>query len=84
MAYGLDTDSFLRCPLRMTSRRGIPQEIISDRGTSFVGAARELKELESQLHQKKIQERTADKGIKWTFNPLLALHFAGIPERKTM
>ena len=39
MAYGLDTDSFLRCLMRMTCRRGNPQEIISDPGTNFVGAA---------------------------------------------
>ena len=38
MAYGLDTDSFLKCFVRMTSRRGYLQEIVSDRGTNFVGA----------------------------------------------
>ena len=42
LVYGLDTDSFLRCLIRMTSRRGYPQEIFSDRGTNFIGAAREL------------------------------------------
>ena len=31
MAYGLDTGSFLKCFVRMTSRRGYPQEIICDR-----------------------------------------------------
>ena len=45
MAYGLDTDSFLRCLTRMTSRRGWPIEIVSDRRTNFIGAAREPKEL---------------------------------------
>lgn len=47
----------------MRRRRGIPQEIISDRGTNFAGAARELQELESQLDQKKIPERTVDKKL---------------------
>ena len=33
MSFGLDTDSFLKCFVRMASRRGYPQEIVSDRGT---------------------------------------------------
>ena len=44
--------------------RGIPPGIIGDRGTNFFGAARELKELESQLLQEKIKEWTVDKEIK--------------------
>ena len=80
MAYGLDTDSFLRCITRMASRRGYPQEIVSDRGTNFIGAARELQELVNHLDKKEIQERTVDQGIKWKFNPLLAPHFGGAHE----
>jgi hypothetical protein len=80
MAFGLDTDSFLRCLTRMASRRGYPKEIVSDRGTNFVGADRELRELVSQLEKTKIQEQTVDKGIKWHFNPPLAPHFGGAHE----
>ena len=32
---------------RFTSRRGVPREVISDRGTNFVGAVGELKKLAS-------------------------------------
>ena len=71
MAYGLDTDSFLRCFVRMTSRRGYPVTIVSDRGTNFVGADREHQELQSAPAQSKIQNQTADKGVKWIFNPPL-------------
>ena len=42
MAYGLDTDSFLNAFNRMGNRRGLPEEMISDNGTNFVGAEREL------------------------------------------
>ena len=80
MAYGLDTDSFLRCFVRMTSRRGYPVTIVSDRGTNFVGADRELQELQSAPAQSKIQNQTADKGVKWIFNPPLAPHFGGVHE----
>ena len=38
MAYGLDTDSFLNAFNRMANRRGLPEEMISDNGTNFVGA----------------------------------------------
>ncbi|XP_028415619.1 uncharacterized protein LOC114538978 [Dendronephthya gigantea] len=80
MAYGLDTDSFLRCFTRMASRRGYMSQIVSDRGTNFIGAARELKELVDQLNTCKIQETTIDNGVKWTFNPPLAPHFGGAHE----
>ena len=64
MAYGLDTDSFLRCFVLMTGRRRYPLTIVSDRGTNFVGADRELQELQSAPTQSKIQNQTADKGVK--------------------
>ena len=80
MAYGLDTDSFLKYFVRMTSRRGYPQETVSDRGTNFVGADRELRELVSGMDTNKIQDQTASKGVKWCFNPPLAPHVAGVHE----
>ena len=43
MAYGLDTDSFLNAFFRMSRQRGLPQEVMSDNGTNFVGACQELK-----------------------------------------
>ena len=69
VASGLDTDSFLNAFRRFTSRRGMPKEMISDNGTNFVGAVNELKDLMGQLDKDKIQGTTAQKGVKWTFNP---------------
>ena len=69
MAYGLDTDSFLNAFYRMVNRRGLPEEMISDNGSNFVGAERELRELVSQLDQDKIVKSVANKGVKWNFNP---------------
>ena len=80
IAYGLDTDSFLNSFYRMASRRGLPDEVISDNGGNFVGANRELKELVQQLDIRKIQVSTANQAIKWHFNPPYAPHFGGVHE----
>ena len=57
MAWGLDTDTFLNAFIRFTSRRGVPKEVISDRGTNFVGAVGELNKLVSQLDRQKLRAR---------------------------
>lgn len=51
IAYGLDVDSFLNAFYRMVSRRGLPKIMISDNGTNFVAANRELKDLLKQLEK---------------------------------
>ena len=42
VAYGLDTDSFMRAFCRMCNRRGVPEGLLSGNGTNFVGASQEL------------------------------------------
>ena len=64
----------------MTARRGLPQEVLSDNGTNFVGVVNELRELTQALDETKIQDSTANKGIKWHFNPPGAPHFSGVHE----
>ena len=80
MAYGLDTDSFMNAFYRMTSRRGVPELVISDKGTNFVGAARELREWQEQLNTERIISATAHHGVRWKFNPPAAPHFGGAHE----
>ena len=80
LAYGLDTNSFMNAFYRMASRRGLPDEIYSDNGTNFKGADNELKALLTQLDEAKIKQSTANKGIKWNFNPSMAPHFGGVHE----
>ena len=75
MAFLLDTDSFLNAFYRIVNRRGLPREMLSDNGTNFVAAERELRELVEALDQSKIAQSTANKGIMWHFNPPLAPHF---------
>ncbi len=52
----LTMDAFLSCLRRFIARRGKPSLIMSDHGTNFVGATRELKELYKFLQQQKLQE----------------------------
>ncbi|PFX16135.1 hypothetical protein AWC38_SpisGene19602 [Stylophora pistillata] len=80
MAFGLDTDSCLNAFARMAYRRGLPQEVVSDRDTNFVSANRELKELVEKLDKVKICQRTANRGVTWIFNPPQAPHFGGAHE----
>ena len=63
MAWGLYTDTFLNAFARFTSRHGVPEEVISDRGTNFVGTVGELKKLASQLDQGHLQSKTAEFGL---------------------
>ena len=75
MAFGLDTDSFLNACYRMVNRRELPREMLSDSGTNFVAAERELRELVGALDQSKIAQSKANNGVMWHFNPPLAPHF---------
>ena len=80
MAWGLDTDTFLNAFSRVISRRGVPKEVISDRGSNFVGAVGKLKKLVSQLDRQQLQSKTVELGITWRFNPPAAPHFRGAHE----
>uniref|UniRef100_A0A182HYX5 Uncharacterized protein n=1 Tax=Anopheles arabiensis TaxID=7173 RepID=A0A182HYX5_ANOAR len=63
------------------ARRGTPNEIVSDRGTNFVGANRELQEGLKDINMSKIVEELNLTSVKWTFNPPGAPHFGGAWER---
>jgi hypothetical protein len=60
----------------MMARRGKPEVVISDNGTNFVGANRELGELIKGLDQRKIVVDATNRGITWKFNPKPALIMA--------
>jgi hypothetical protein len=54
MAYALDTDSFINAFTRMTARRGTPSFVLSDNGTNFVGAEKEICQKVQGLDKQKI------------------------------
>ncbi|KAL9968821.1 hypothetical protein ACROYT_G020955 [Oculina patagonica] len=80
VAFSLDTASFLNAFSRMVRRRGKPEIMISDNGTNFTSAEKELRELVSNLDQTKIKEQTSNDGIRWRFNPPGGSHHGGVFE----
>ena len=54
--------------------------MLSDNGTNFVAAERELREFVQALDQSKIAQSSANKELMWHFNPPLAPHFGGVHE----
>ncbi|XP_062713506.1 uncharacterized protein LOC134290388 [Aedes albopictus] len=81
VAHSLTTDSCILAIRNFIARRGAPLEIISDRGTNFVGASRELREALSQINQDKRMEHFVTTDTKWSFNPPASPHFGGAWER---
>ena len=79
MAEDLSTAGFVNALVRFTSRRGVPEAIISDNGTNFVGAVGELKELTAAIDFNKAQVK-APGLIIWHFNPPAAPNFGGVHE----
>ncbi|XP_058447526.1 uncharacterized protein LOC131427946 [Malaya genurostris] len=81
VAHSLTTDSCILAIRNFIARRGTPLEIVSDRGTNFVGASRELKQALEQCDQEKLMEHFVTTEIKWSFNPPASPHFGGAWER---
>ncbi|XP_070526460.1 uncharacterized protein [Cardiocondyla obscurior] len=80
----LTSDAFLAAFKRFIARRGRPECVYSDNGTTFVGANKPLKELyefvNSEREQKQIAEFLSEREINWRFIPPHAPHFGGLWE----
>ena len=77
----LDSDSCLNAIARFIARRGKPRTIISDNGTNFVGANKEMRAYIAEWNEQAIEERLLQEEIDWKFNPPAAPHFGGVWER---
>ena len=80
----LTSDAFIAALRRFIARRGKPRLIMSNHGTNFVGANRELQEMYDILGHQKITSEVSDfcstQGIQWKFIPERAPHFGGLWE----
>ena len=61
----LDTGAFLNAFVRMAARRGWPTKMLSDNGTNFVGAEKEIRDLVRQLDHDQLQRMTSNHGVTW-------------------
>ena len=80
MAYSLDTDGFLQGDDPVLKRRSVPAEVVSDNGTNFISAERELRLAVRALDTIEISSQLAQQKISWKFNPFQAPHFGGVFE----
>ncbi|KAG7312917.1 hypothetical protein JYU34_001315 [Plutella xylostella] len=79
----LSTEGFLSAFRRFTSRRGHCKKLVSDCGTNFVGASKELKEMYDACLKNlpnEIIDSLAINGTEWQFNPAGAPHMGGLWE----
>ena len=80
----LTTEAFIAALKRFVSRRGLSQELFSDNGSNFIGAANDLKDfysfLSSQPFQNSFSHFLLSQKIVWHFSPERAPHFGGLWE----
>jgi transposase InsO family protein len=81
LAASLSSDSAILALRRLIARRGQPATILSDCGTNFVGANKELRAALRGLNARRLQGEALTKGIDWRFNPPAAPHMGGVWER---
>ena len=74
----MSAQTFLRSFKRFTARRGIPVQIISDNGKTFVSAAQII---ENMLKTSEVQQHLAGLKVKWVFNLEKAPWWGGFFER---
>uniref|UniRef100_A0A182PWZ2 Integrase catalytic domain-containing protein n=1 Tax=Anopheles epiroticus TaxID=199890 RepID=A0A182PWZ2_9DIPT len=80
LVASLSTNDCLMAIRNFMARRGTPIEIVSDRGTNFVGADRELREAAERVDTVILSEFGPPDPV-WKFNPPAAPHFGGSWER---
>ncbi|XP_011694052.1 PREDICTED: uncharacterized protein LOC105453628 [Wasmannia auropunctata] len=70
ITFNLSSEGFIHVLKRFIGRRDKPSHIFSDNATNFVGADRELRELQTLFTQEghKISHDSVVQGIQWHFN----------------
>ena len=78
----LSVDNFIHAFRRFIARRGQPKFVISDNGTNFTAAEKDLRtSLQSLRRDKVFADFAAQQDFSWTFSPPGAPHFGGVWER---
>ena len=78
MCVDLSCDATMNALQRFFSRRGYPAQLVSDRGTNFTAAEKELQKI---FDSTQVHDFLTNFEIQWHFNPAQAPHFGGVWER---
>ncbi|XP_044757790.1 uncharacterized protein LOC123315948 [Coccinella septempunctata] len=81
IAETLNTDSNLLAIKRFMSRRGKPQMFLTDNGTNFHAAEKELKKAYEDVNLEVIRQGLCAESIDWKFIPPGSPHMGGAWER---
>jgi len=80
----LSTETFLMVLRDFCNRRGAPNLLVSDNGSNFIGARREILELQTFLNSRAasdgINKLSLEKRFQWKLNPPRAPHTGGLWE----
>ena len=80
MAVELSTIEFLQVLRRFLAIRGRPAVILSDNGSQFVGAEKELRQMVGDINEEEVKEFCGEKGMQWKFMTPGAPHQNGCAE----
>lgn len=80
MAVDLSTMEFLQVLRRFLAIRGRPAVILSDNGSQFVGAEKELRQMVGGINEEEVKEFCGEKGMQWKFITPGAPHQNGCAE----
>ncbi|XP_071941070.1 uncharacterized protein [Antedon mediterranea] len=80
VAVDCSSMEFLQVLRRFFAIKGRPSVILSDNGTQFVGAEKELKQMVRGWSEKELKEFCAEKRVQWKFTTPLAPHQNGCAE----
>jgi transposase InsO family protein len=71
--------SFLSALLRFQANHRVPEKIVCDNGTNFVGGKNDLSHMWDEISQDEIKSERLD--IEWIFSPPYNPHQNGLIER---
>lgn len=77
----MTSSSFINALRRLIAIRGPVQVLRSDRGTNFIGAAKELKVNVINVEEEHLHNFLNEQRTTWIFNPPHSSHMGGVWER---
>ena len=80
MAADITTMEFLQVLRRFLAIRGRPAVILSDKGSQFVSAEKELLQMVGDINEEEVKEFCGEKGMQWKFIAPGAPHQNGCAE----